>query len=428
MHDNKQARRLDRIPNRQPFQLYDQNLKCFPTVMSGPPDEINADELLRHFVLERSQSDYERLYASLFPRLLAALKSGFGSLPEACHQDILQEVFLKLHAHPEDVWNPKSGKPSHAFSILCSHAANRARDIIREANRANEVGLDEAGEKDIATCPPGVLPSHTPSVDEMEKVIIDVGLNDPLLADLKKPEMWKDGKAKPDYEKLAERHKITVANMQQRVSRYRKQVLKKFGSKSVFLSIATNTFCWVKQNFPHILAWSFIFAGVLTIFFLIKQITPRSNAFFVSQNLSTGKNSYSETKRASKGPNQNLDALNPEIKTNKLLSPFALDPLGKYIGTISNQMTMRVRARFEGIPDKVEVFCADTSKTNQIWTLLNKDSVRSELWGLDSSAGYYPMFLHSSNDCAILIDINSHPDDQDMLDCAKYVQSLLSGY
>lgn len=390
--------------------------------MDEPANQIEGGTdnlLLRRFVLEQNEAAYVQLCKNLRPRLLAALKSRFTTLSEHCHQDIVQDVFIKLHTQPEKAWNPNTGKPSNAFSILCRHATNLALDIVRKANRVNVVGLDEIAEN-LSTEPLGKSASQSPSEDEMEKVIKNAGLNDPLVADLKNPEIWPDGNAKPNYQLLAERHQITVKNVQQRVSRYRKQVLKRFGSKAGFLSVAMSTLARFKPNFPSILAWSFVLASILAIFFLLRRTTPNASNPIAGQNVSATESTITETNAEANIAKQNLDATNSTSATNNSLSQVGLIPSGRNAAITSNLLAVHASAHFAGIPEKVQLAYEDTdlenAKMTQLEKLLTNDSVKCELY---PTKGFY---RYSECEVRYFASTNAWPDG---LECAKYVQNIL---
>jgi DNA-directed RNA polymerase specialized sigma24 family protein len=377
--------------------------------MDEPVNQIEGDsanQLLKRFVLEQDEAAYAQLCSNLRPRLLAALKSGFASLPEQCREDIVQNVFLKLYAEPAKAWNPNSARPANAFPILCRHATYLALDLVRKTKQASMIGLDEIAEN-LSTEPPGKSPSQLPSEAEMEKVIKNAGLNDPLVADLKNPEIWPDGKAKPNYELLAERHQTTVENMQQRVSRYRKQVLKKFGSKAGFLAVAMSTLARFRQSFPSNLAWLFVIASVLAIFLLLKKTTQNATKPIASQNLSATERTNAETNATADVPKQNVDdrQFQSNLATNANIDSFKANPDGVV----------------QGIPDEVVVFYMKFQRKNMdgISAALHQSIKKVSLIEVP-----VPIISNGLDDGGY-VNYNKN-SAKDIVDCAKFVQKLIT--
>jgi hypothetical protein len=131
------------------------------------------------------------------------LLKNFSSLDESTHNDIVHDIFLKLHKSPQTFWNHKSETPPKCFSILAKAAHNRAVDILRRVGKFPEISLDEfvetAQEHEHA---------QIPSAAEMGKVLRASGewteKDEALLKDLCNPDIYPPNKAYPNYEKLAQ--------------------------------------------------------------------------------------------------------------------------------------------------------------------------------------------------------------------------------
>lgn len=229
----------------------------------------SEDSLFERFVRYRDNDAYALLYQRLKEGLLGQLQKDFSGLGGATHDDIIQDAFVKLRRTPETFWNPQSGRPPKAFSILAKVVQNQARDILRREGKFPKTSLDEnvtiaivedgetvtqLDELDHKRAPHEAR--QMPSAAEMEKVLRDYGTlserDESLFQDLNNPDFWPDDETKPDYQKLAERHGTTIGNIQQRVSRLRRSVIQRHGGKMGFLAAAARVLAWLRETASRI--------------------------------------------------------------------------------------------------------------------------------------------------------------------------------
>ena len=324
--------------------------------MSEPMSQPEADPdnlLLRKFVLERKEADLNRLIASLSPRLRARLKVRFSSLPEACHEEIVQDVFIKLSRDPKKIWDPCGDSPCLAFTILSAHTYRRGIDKIRKAKQpieANKVSLDElsASEEQCVLIPP-LFEDHSerPSLEAIEKLIQIAGVDkQSLLAAIKDPNNWKvgdaeDAKSKPDYPRIAACQGTSVNTVQKQLKRIREAVYKKFGGSTGFM-LALRTLAWIKQNLPRILAWSIIVIALLLSVVLIQKSTSNSSVKTSETGVSANKTLVQTTARTVNGgqPTAENNLADQSNAPNILATvPTANDTL---VNTNSNKLKFKV--------------------------------------------------------------------------------------